>query len=404
MGHYKKIVFDNFFLAVQFFFGGLTVFYVSPMIIKIIGVNDYGKLAVFLSLVTYMSVIIQYSFNMTGPKLIAENSDKKEYFFNVILSAKGVLFFLVTFIFLVYFIINQEKYSLVYLLFLIMPFSWVLNSAWFLQYNGNFLISSVCSILGSLATFILAYFFLKKNDGYTVAILCLVFSAAINGLLTFIFSVRYLEKIRILKPFIVIKDGRDIFISQMISALYTMSGVLVVSYFYGSTQSGVYAAIERFMNLFISLGILTHVAAYPKLTVIFNNDFKKYKSTVLFVVGVYTLFSLGILLGLVLFETQIENYIFGSQYEGAYRVLYSAAFYIFFGIYGPVITGYLNLINKSNKIIKINILITVISMLLGGFLLKFLGSEGWLLGVGLAQIINVIYFIRIFFRRTSCVE
>ena len=404
MGHYKKIVFDNFFLAVQFFFGGLTVFYVSPMIIKIIGVNDYGKLAVFLSLVTYMSVIIQYSFNMTGPKLIAENSDKKEYFFNVILSAKAVLFFLVTFIFLVYFIINQEKYSLVYLLFLIMPFSWVLNSAWFLQYNGNFLISSVCSILGSLATFILAYFFLKKNDGYTVAILCLVFSAAINGLLTFIFSVRYLEKIRILKPFIVIKDGRDIFISQMISALYTMSGVLVVSYFYGSTQSGVYAAIERFMNLFISLGILTHVAAYPKLTVIFNNDFKKYKSTVLFVVGVYTLFSLGILLGLVLFETQIENYIFGSQYEGAYRVLYSAAFYIFLGIYGPVITGYLNLINKSNKIIKINILITVISMLLGGFLLKFLGSEGWLLGLGLAQIINVIYFIRIFFRRTSCVE
>ncbi|MFB4356456.1 oligosaccharide flippase family protein [Pantoea sp. BS_4] len=403
MGHYKKIVFDNFFLAVQFLFGGLTVFYVSPMIIKIIGVYDYGKLAVFLSLVTYMSVIIQYSFNMTGPKLIAENSDKKEYIFNVILSAKGALFLLVTFLFFVYFFINHEKYSLVYLLFLIMPFSWVLNSAWFLQYNGKFLISSVCSILGSIATFIFAYFFLKKSDGYAVAIMCLVLSAAINGLLTFIFSVWNIDKIRILKPFGVIKDGRDIFISQMISALYTMSGVLIVSYFYGSAQSGVYAAIERFMNLFISLGILTHVAAYPKLTVIFNKDFKKYRGTVLFVVGVYTLFSLGILLGLFLFEAQIENYIFGSQYEDAYKVLYSAAFYIFFGIYGPVITGYLNLINESSKIIKINISITIISMLLGGFLLRFLGSEGWLLGLGLAQIINVIYFIRIFFRRSSCV-
>ncbi|MGC8342657.1 oligosaccharide flippase family protein [Pantoea ananatis] len=403
MGHYKKIVFDNFFLAIQFFFGGLTVFYVSPMIIKIIGVYDYGKLSVFLSLVTYMSVIIQYSFNMTGPKLIAENSDKKEYFFNIILSAKGVLFLLVTLIFLVYFFTSQEKYSLVYLLFLVMPFSWVLNSAWFLQYNGNFLISSVCSILGSLATFILAYFFLEKNDGYAIAIMCLVSSAAINGLLTFISSVRHLDKIKILKPFVVIKDGRDIFISQMISALYTMSGVLIVSYFYGSAQSGIYAAIERFMNLFISLGILTHVAAYPKLTVIFNNDFKKYKSTVLFVVGVYTLFSFCILLGLLFFETQIENYIFGSQYEGAYKVLYSAAFYIFLGIYGPVITGYLNLINKSGKIIKINILIAIVSMFLGGFFLKFLGTEGWLLGLGLAQIINLIYFIRIFFRRASCV-
>ncbi len=104
MGHYKKIVFDNFFLAIQFFFGGLTVFYVSPMIIKIIGVYDYGKLSVFLSLVTYMSVIIQYSFNMTGPKLIAENSDKKEFFFNIILSAKRVFVFAGNFNFLVYFL------------------------------------------------------------------------------------------------------------------------------------------------------------------------------------------------------------------------------------------------------------------------------------------------------------
>ncbi|WHT00163.1 MAG: hypothetical protein LZT29_03219 [Pantoea stewartii] len=109
MGHYKKIVFDNFFLAVQFLFGGLTVFYVSPMIIKIIGVYDYGKLAVFLSLVTYMSVIIQYSFNMTGPKLIAENSDKKEHIFNVILSAKGALFLLMTLLFFCIFLLIMKN-------------------------------------------------------------------------------------------------------------------------------------------------------------------------------------------------------------------------------------------------------------------------------------------------------
>ncbi|EKB6256950.1 hypothetical protein OOV87_003663, partial [Escherichia coli] len=76
---YLKILIDNISLVIQYFFGGIAVFYVTPLIVKSVGIHTYGNLAIMFAIVTYISVVIQYSFNLIGPKLIAEGNCKKTF-------------------------------------------------------------------------------------------------------------------------------------------------------------------------------------------------------------------------------------------------------------------------------------------------------------------------------------
>ncbi|AUL69748.1 O35 family O-antigen flippase [Escherichia coli] len=391
---YLKILIDNISLVIQYFFGGIAVFYVTPLIVKSVGIHTYGNLAIMFAIVTYISVVIQYSFNLIGPKLIAEGNCKKT--FNTIISAKLVLFLLSLVFFLLYFYFFQNKHDDVFLLFLVFPLSWVFNSAWYLQSKGYFVISSVCSIIGSLITFVIAYFFINTTTGLFVPILCLVLSSLINGLLTFFFAVKNNGHIEIVNPLPMLKEGMPLFVSQIISSLYTMSGVFIITYFYGVASAGTYAIVERFMNLLISLGVLTHVAAYPKLARLFNKDRLEYRKTLLFVIALYTLFSCCVAIVVFNFHQNIVTYMFGSESVNAKELIYSACIFIFVSIYGPVVTGYFTLKVKGRMIITINIIIALLSLLLGVGMLKIVGSSGWLIGLSLAQLLYFAIFFKIF--------
>ncbi|EAO6000780.1 hypothetical protein CFSAN000560_21195 [Salmonella enterica subsp. arizonae str. CFSAN000560] len=399
---YLKILIDNFSLVIQYFFGGIAVFYVTPLIVKSVGIHSYGNLAIMFAIVTYISLIIQYSFNLIGPKLIAEGNCKKT--FNIILSAKLVLFILSLAIFLLYFFFFQSKYDNVFLLFFILPLSWVLNNSWFLQSKGYFILSSICSIIGSLVTFVIAYFFINATVGLFVPILCLILSSFINGSLTFFFALKKIGHVKIINPLPILKTGFPLFASQIVSSVYTMSGVFIITHFYGVTSAGTYAVVERFMNLLISLGILTHVAAYPKLARLFNKDRLEYRKTLLFVVALYTFFSCCVALGVFNFHQDIVNYMFGSENGNANELIYSACIYIFVSIFGPVVTGYLALKMEGKSIIIINITIALLSLLAGVGMLKIMGNSGWLIGLSLAQLLYIIIFFKIFiWGRKKCV-
>ncbi|MBD1403458.1 oligosaccharide flippase family protein [Leclercia adecarboxylata] len=404
MNFYKKILVDNLALVIQYFFGGVTVFYVTPLIVKSIGITNYGLLALISAIVTYMALVIQFSFGMIGPKLIAENKDEKSHVFSTILSAKLTLFVIVTCVFLVYFLFFQSQYSNVYLLFLFIPLSWVFNSAWYLQATNKFIYSSICSIVGSLVTLILALLLLKKSNDLTIPIICLTISAVVNGGLTFLCSLKDSLVIRFNKPTAILKNGSSLFLSQLISALYTMSGVFVISHFNGMESSGLYAVVEKFMNLFISLGMLTHIAAYPKLAQLFRTDYSAYKKLIKFVIGIYALYSISILLIVFLFANHIQNYMFNDSgvYTESKHLLYSGCLYIFVCVFGPIMTGYLTLQNSGRTIIILNLLIAIFSILFGVTMLKVLGSPGWLVGLSLAQMFNILFFIKTFFWRSKC--
>lgn len=399
---YLKILIDNISLIIQYFFGGIAVFYVTPLIVKSVGIHSYGNLAIMFAIVTYISLVIQYSFNLIGPKLIAEGCCNKT--FNIILSAKLVLFILSLAIFLLYFYLFQNKYDDVYLLFLILPLSWVINNSWFLQSKGFFILSSICSIVGSIITFIIAYYFINSTVSLFVPILCLVLSSFINGSLTFYFAMKKVDHIKIVNPLPILKAGMPLFASQIISSLYTMSGIFIITYFYGVASAGTYSVIERFMNLLISLGILTHVAAYPKLARLFTKNRLEYRKTLLFVVVLYALFSCFVAIGVFYFHQSIERYMFGNESENAKWLIYSACVYISVSIYGPVVTGYLTLNMEGRKIIIINIMVALLSLLAGGGLLRIMGSSGWLIGLSFAQLLYIVIFFKVFvFGGKKCV-
>ncbi|WP_123969777.1 hypothetical protein [Citrobacter portucalensis] len=158
------------------------------------------------------------------------------------------------------------------------------------------------------------------------------------------------------------------------------------------------------MNLLISLGILTHVAAYPKLARLFTKDRLEYRKTLLFVVVLYTLFSCCVAIGVFYFHQSIERYMFGNESGNAKWLIYSACVYISVSIYGPVVTGYLTLNMEGRKIIIINIMVALLSLLAGAVLLRIMGSGGWLIGLSFAQLLYIVIFFKVFvFGGKKCV-
>ncbi|HBB7443596.1 TPA: O35 family O-antigen flippase, partial [Escherichia coli] len=92
----------------------------------------------------------------------------------------------------------------------------------------------------------------------------------------------------------------------------------------------------------------------------------------------------------------IVTYMFGSESVNAKELIYSACIFIFVSIYGPVVTGYFTLKVKGRMIITINIIIALLSLLLGVGMLKIVGSSGWLIGLSLAQLLYFAIFFKIF--------
>jgi O-antigen/teichoic acid export membrane protein len=384
-----------------------------PFVLKEIGIKEFGIYSIFISWATMGSVFILYVFQLTGPialeKIKATNS-KLELTKEIFLAKLIIFIIWLIFLPLLLLISPYESNQLqnILLILILIPLSSLLNSTWFLQYHQKFLTLCKISFLGAIVPSIIIL--IMKLGGYKnelATISTFYIYPLIVGLGTFIKSANILsvkkkflfskiKKKNIYGAIHKLKNNFSLFFSQMIALGYGVSGPIFIGYLSGPEEAGKFSILEKIFTPIISVSLLTHTAAFPKLLGLWERDKEKYLHILIFVTKIYLLAVLLITSIYLIMQNKINFFVFGNL-ENKYLFV-GFLLWVFIAFAGPLLTSYLTISNQNTRVMQMNIFVLLLVVSISTVLTMKYGALGWILGLTIAHVPILILFAYTIFK------
>lgn len=397
----KRLVIDNAVLIIQYAVNGLVPLLLVPHIIKQIGLESYGELAIALAWASYGVTLINYSFHLTGPKRVAQLKPGTDAG-TVLRDIAATKFLLLACVYLLLAVIFTLLYAAgddhsILVIAVLLPLGAAFNSAWFLQAMGRFPLICTISILGCALALTVGFGLVEEGQafGKVYAAVALGIATAFFGIVTFLAAIGLsgasAAKISINAAFRLLAEGWPLFISQMVAAVYMLSGPIFIGYALGATEAGSYSAIERIVNPLIAVCLLTYTASYPRLAGLYGSNQNHYHKLLRLTLLGY--FALSFLLVLVMFvaEDWLLRYFFGELIPvGIEKMLYAGMVLILMSIFGTAYTGHLTIIGQERRVLPLTIKVLVVTLLAGIPGVLFVGPWAWMAALALSQFV-VLY-------------
>lgn len=403
----KKIAFNNFSLVLQYLAAGGVTLVTVPWIVKDIGLRWFGEISAAQVFSGYCVLFISYCFQSVGPQKISQANSSEECaeIFLTIQAAKAILstpFFLLALLCILFLPINDLN-KIRFLVVISFVLAALFNSVWYFQGKSKFGFLSVVSIIGSILSISSCAFFVT-NGGVFASALTLTISPLFLGVMTFVFAIKELfpcfDKIggvsfsKVRKE---LRDGLLIFLSQAVSLLYMTSGIFIIYGFSGPQEAAIFSAVDRFSAAAMGALVLVFTATFPYLSRIYIRDISGFVRYSLLVVLVYILLVCCVFVFVLFFNKEIQLFIFGDINSDCQKILISASVWLFFGIFGPVLTGYWILSGKAKKILGVNIATFFMVLATSFLLVDTYGALGWYISLLSSQSILLYCFCKEFY-------
>lgn len=392
---FREVSLNSLMLALQYGASALVPLILVPHIVRTVGVATFGNIAVALAWATFGGTAVQYAFQLTGPKRVAQMAPRETPtgIFAEISLAKVVLFVCVVPVVgaITYKTVPADARAIDMLIILALPAAAVLNSAWYLQALNRFVWISAAAAIGSAAA--LWYGFHEVVDVsarsiWAAAGAC-VLGPLIAGAGTMVaagafvdFRSRLAAAVRAGRA---LKEGWPLFASQFVATLYGASGPIFISHLSGDADAGAYGAVDRFVAAIMGLCLLAHTAAYPRLANTYGQDRMGYRRLLLLVVGAYTATTACLAIGGWAFHTEVERFLLGKP-QSYSALLGCGLVYLVVGVFGTAVTGYLTVSGRAHEVLPLTLKVLAISFVLGIPAALLWGGAGWMASRVLAQI------------------
>ena len=382
----------------QYAVGSLVPLLLVPHIVGVIGLAQYGHLAVLMAWGGYGAVIVQYAFQMTGPKKVVHLATDQSIanVFVDIFFAKFILLFIVITILIVFFLVfmtSGSNSSFTWIVLFAMPIAAGLNSVWFLQARNQFLSVGLLAIIGTLLTLSIGFIFVNNSNhkAFNYAVLASVFGAIFMGIGTLLLAIASIKSEKhqwnLTRALNELKEGWHLFISQFISMVYVTSGPIVIAYLLDSKAAGAYSVTERVINALMAAALLTHTAAYPSLASAFINNRTEYWRMLKYILIVYLSITLIIAVLAWSLRELLVRFLYGEVSSEHYELLFFGLAWLVLGIFGPLLTGYLTVSGRSREVWPLTLKILMFSVAIGVPGVLLFGSVGWLAALVLSTFI-----------------
>lgn len=391
----------NVLLLVQYGLTAVVPLLLVPHIVRVIGLAEYGAISIVLAWASYGSAIVGYAFHLTGPSRVATARDDKSLaaIFAEVTLAKGVLLVVAAAIMAAILLFahpSQSSSEFAPLLLWIMPLAAAMNSAWFLQGRGRFFPVCVVSILGALLTLLIGFAFIAPASPHavdvTVAVVCT--GAVVAGAATLVIAARSVDVARtdwqLSGALAEVKVGWHLFISQFIAMLYSASGPIVIGALVDAHAAGAYSVVERVVTAVAGAAMLTHTAAYPRLAGSYGRDKAAYMGIMKLVLVTYFAVCAVVAIGVLALRHEVVQFLFHEQRDAYYTLLYLGLAWLFLGVFGTALTGYLTVSGRAREVWPLTVSILLAAVAIGVPAVLAWGGAGWLLALVLSQTI-VLY-------------
>lgn len=384
----RVTLFENIFSLIslrglEYIIGILLI----PYLVRVLGPEKFGAIAFMQGVLQYINLVIDYGFNLTAPRNIAQSPQEKlPYLFSAFMWGKVLLGVGVTIFFICSLILLQEffAFSFDYLLFMAL-YSTVIGNLlfpiWFFQGIQQMRYIALANIIGRIVTTACIFILVSSPVDYIWAAFFQSCTAIIAGLYSLVIIHRdfpgmwknpaWNEIIRLYK------EGWHVFLSTVAINFYTASNVIILGVLTNDMTVGYYSAASKLIDYAKRIIDPISQAVYPYVSKMIKHRKKE---------GYYFLHQLLLILGgggfafsliLWLGAPWVVQIILGDQYNPSIGILRWMAFVPFMVCLSNVF-GIQTMLPLGMERIFSRILIgsAIYSLLLIGPLTVWYGAEG----------------------------
>lgn len=271
-----KTVLANFsYLSILQVFTILFPLLTYPYLLRVIGLELYGVIVFAQSIIIYISLVINFGFNMSSAKEVAIHKENKEKLSRIVsttyiskfilwvICGIGYLIVITTFDFF-------REYYWVYFLSYLLTFNELLLPTWFFQGIEKMKYITIVNVSSRLVFVVAIFLFVREKSDYLYVPLLNGIGAIVAGLLA-LYIVFKKEGVQFqLSSIYGIKDDYKrsfpLFVSSVSTQIYGNLNKVIIGSYLGMTEVAVYDIGEKVMNL-MKLPIQTVAqATFPKIS------------------------------------------------------------------------------------------------------------------------------------------
>ncbi len=299
-----------------------------PYVVRIVGVELFGKITYAQNIITYLIIFVNFGFEYSATQEIAVNRENKEkvriIFFSV-LKFKGLLLLASFFIFLILAFTFEKiiEDKLLYFYAYLILIGHVLFPNWFFQgiekMSKMTLLNFAIKLLGAL----LIVLFVRQTADYRLYLLFLSLSFIVVGILSLFyviqhFDIQYTKR----RNHFVIKKGFPIFLNNISGAIYSVAGVTILGLLVSDYDLGIYSGAYKIIAACLMLvTVPINMALFPTMSRKFNTSFRLgfifYKKVFLW----SAVFGLLISISIFLLSKYIVILLLGNEFEESTLIL-----------------------------------------------------------------------------------
>lgn len=271
----NRTILANFsYLTILQIFTLLFPLITYPYLLRVVGLELYGIVIYAQTIVTYISLIINFGFNITGAKEIASNRDNPALLSEIVSSIylnKFIIWLLCLIVYLgaISIIPFFKQHFIIYFFSFFLTFNELLFPIWFFQGIEKMKYITYINISVRLF-FVLAIFIVVRQQADYVYIPLLNAIGALLGGLAASYVVFKRERIRFsiiekTKLIYYFKDSLPLFVSLSSIQIYLNINKLIVGSFLGMSEVAIYDLGEKITTLMkIPISMISQ-AVFPKI-------------------------------------------------------------------------------------------------------------------------------------------
>jgi len=399
-----KVVKNNiFFLLLLQGANYLLPLITLPYIVRTIGVDKFGIIALANVAVAYFTILIDYGFNLSATREISiyRNDKKKigEIFYSVIIIKLILLFF--SFLILISLILifdTMYQYRDIYFYSFFLLVGRAVFPVWYFQGIEKMGYITFLNIGSKVFFALLIFLFVDSSYDYYLVPLINSTGFVIGGLMGFYLAIKNIPFL-LPKPFIIVKyfkESTHLFISNLSSSLFTSSNTLILGLFTDHTTVGIYSSIERLIMAVKNFIVPIYQGIFPWLAKKNHKEIYQFvKKSIPFI----SLVGLTLSILIYIFSNTILNLIYNNPNINQYAYLLELFALI------PLLSSlnmlfnylYLNAIKAYQERMKIFLYSGIFNIIIGTILTFYYKINGIVITVLLTEVLLLLlgyYFYR----------
>ena len=380
---------------------------IVPYIIQTVGLSNYGLSVIAFSATFFLSLIIDYGYNITGVNSLAKSTSVREKGDIIIriIYTKAILCLLLFILFAVSLIIIPylKEYWILFSLSMLIPISSIFSFNWAIQGLEMIRSLSGISIINKTIYLLGIFLFVQDKDDYIFINFIFGLGSIISGIYA-LFLIKRKVPVSIIRftfsDFLIeIKNSVHYFISNISIYISTSLYPVILGTFVSTEIVGVFAVVEKIYNVIRAPFSIYINLMLPRISSIVEESYykaiKTIKKTYVFVIA-FIIISLVVT---YVFEKEIINYFIQDYYDLSTQLLHIGYIGIIIVLFNCPVYLILLALNMKRAIMKTFIFVPIIGIIMCFLLSKFYGATGAFLTIVLVEFCYVLSLLYLYKRR-----